>query len=91
MTDRDSAYTLDLEDTQTIREALLVGLASYGEIERVRDLQDQAELCGRPAVGPLRVLHPTGSAGTVSRFAEALRLIELHECSRRASDQGGSL
>ena len=40
---------------------LLIGLASYGEIDRLLDAQRE---CGREIPKYLRVIDPTGSCGT---------------------------
>jgi hypothetical protein len=64
---------LDLESVETIRRALLVGLASYGEVERLADQEVAMKAAG------LRVIHPTGNADAVSDFAAALGLLEYAE------------
>lgn len=70
MAEKYSTYTqpdlvLDQEHVIAIRRALLIGLDSYGEIER---------LCN--GVGEMRPIHPTGASDTVSEFAVALRYLE---------------
>lgn len=66
-------------DIRQIREALLIGLESFGELERVIDQFQLLELCGRPTCKELRPIHPTGANDTVGRFAAALRLLESME------------
>lgn len=64
--------TLDAEDVRAIRKALLIGLDSYGEIER---LSNQADCCAEiPA--EWKPIHPTGASDTIGDFATALRYLE---------------
>lgn len=62
-----------------IRHALLIGLESFGEVERVIDRFELLTVCGRHVDKELRPLHPTGSADTIGRFASALRYLENME------------
>lgn len=71
-----SKFVLEREEIDTIRNALLIGLASYGEVERLAEARQTREACGREVPEDLRVIHPTGSPTTVSEFAEALRALE---------------
>jgi hypothetical protein len=73
------AVTLTLEADQvvSIRRALLVGLAAYGEIERLANVQQLKEMCRHEIPEDDRVIHPTGCSDTVGEFADALRLLEL--------------
>ena len=64
------------EAINSIRSALLIGLASYGEIERLSDQAGIITACGKELPDGMRPIHPTGSADTVSNFAEALSLLE---------------
>jgi hypothetical protein len=70
------AVSLDHYQVQEIRRALLIGLASFGEIERLENEQNLAKFLGSPWPESACPTHPTGSADTVSVFAEALRFIE---------------
>lgn len=73
----DIIAAIDLTDQlDTIQDALLAGLAAYGEIERLCCVQDVDEACGRTIEGRRRVIHPTGDAATVSLFASALTLLQ---------------
>jgi hypothetical protein len=56
------------------RDMLLVGLASYGEVERVWYAQQQ---CESTIPDDLRVLDPTGNCTTTGEFAEALRYVDI--------------
>jgi len=65
--------TLDQDQVKHIRDALLIGLASYGELERVINWADTEKALG--CESDLKPLHPTGNADTVSVFAEALAYV----------------
>lgn len=67
-----NTITLDADEVKAIRRALLIGLTSYGEIERLCNQAGIQELCGTPLPEEARPLHPTGSADTVGVFADAL-------------------
>lgn len=76
---RAASVHLEVEQVERIRHALLIGLAAYGEIERLQNAQELASMS--PAMAEemkdqLQVLHPTGQAETVGEFAAALREIE---------------
>lgn len=75
MADCDSTRTFNDETIACIREALLIGLSSYGEIERLSAAQGILAQRGKPVAEGLRVIHPTGSADTVIRLAEALWMV----------------
>jgi LDH2 family malate/lactate/ureidoglycolate dehydrogenase len=74
--------TLELEHANAILDALLIGLASYGEIERLDDAYDRLRIGPINPAAELRPIHPTGSADTVSDFAAAIFF--LHGAMRRA-------
>lgn len=63
-------------EIKAIRRALLIGLDSYGEIERLENEADLRKILGKPDLGDLNPRHPTCSAETVSEFAAALRYLE---------------
>lgn len=66
---------LDREAVKAIRHALLVGLQSYGEIERVLDRIESASEAGTNVDGVLAPRHPTSDAGTILIFTAALALL----------------
>lgn len=71
---------LDNEQRNAINRALLLGLASYAEIERLTDVhQIEAmflEANGNPVIPKqLHPIHPTGSIETLGEFVDALRYI----------------
>ena len=73
MAENDFIKDLTLEDydRKTIINALLIGLDSYGEIERLNNAVHVLEICKTEVPESLRPLHPTGSADTVGVFATA--------------------
>jgi len=79
---REACYKLD-----KCRDMLLVGLASYGEIERLWEAQHE---CGRNIPEDLRVIDPSGSCTTTGEFAEALRYVDdilMHEIRDHAGQE----
>jgi hypothetical protein len=72
----ESKYVLDHDQVKQIRHALLIGLDSFGEIERLVNARELHELGGDKLPEELCALHPTGAADTVSLFAGALRSLE---------------
>lgn len=71
MTDSET-ITLDREAVVAIRAALLVGLASYGEVDKLCDCANVLREMGTPLPDLFSPTHPTGSDDTVGQFAEAL-------------------
>ncbi len=67
--------TLTHETLIRIREALLIGLAAFGEIERLSDAQAIRAARRKSVPRGLRVIHPTGQSDTICRFAGALRML----------------
>lgn len=77
----DGTVELEADQLSTIRRALLVGLSSYGEIERLSNAQEILGKRGKETLGDetwdlLAVQHPTGACDTISEFADALRAID---------------
>ncbi|WP_089725870.1 hypothetical protein [Candidatus Thiosymbion oneisti] len=75
MANDHSTFTFNGETIARIRDALLIGLAAFGEIERLSAVQEIRAMKGKPVKKDLRVIHPTGASDTVSRFADALRTL----------------
>lgn len=67
-------YVIDHDVLELVTDLLLVGLQSFGEIERQRNTWKLHKLGGENPHEDLRAIHPTGDAETVSKFADALRL-----------------
>lgn len=73
----DALDKQDFDDQiKAIREALLIGLESFGEVERLTWRCDSLQAAGTKFSAELRPVHPTGTADTVGVFACALRLLE---------------
>ncbi|MCB2264415.1 MAG: hypothetical protein LGR52_15970 [Candidatus Thiosymbion ectosymbiont of Robbea hypermnestra] len=72
----NSTRTFNDDTIARIRDVLLIGLASYGEIERLSNAQTTHATVGVAVKEDLRVIHPTGAADTVSRFVDALRFLD---------------
>lgn len=74
----NNGLLLNAEQQKEINLALLIGLDSYGEIERVIDKIKVAENITGIGKLPKEIhpLHPTGSADTVGMFAAALRYMQ---------------
>ena len=72
-------HDIDLAACRSIRKALLVGLASLGEVERVsREVSFRSEV-GESIPDELRPIHPTGTDDTIGNFAEALMYVDVIE------------
>ena len=70
--------TLDAEQVKAIRVALLIGLSSLGEIDRLADSYGALTEVDKIALPEtLRPVHPTGAPDTASDFADALRYLEV--------------
>lgn len=66
--------TIGHAELRVVRHSMLVGLQSFGEIERLTNL---SEVYGDRLPEGMHPLHPSGDAETVSKFAEALFYLEL--------------
>jgi len=76
MANCDSTRTFNEEIIVRIRDALLIGLTAFGEIERLSDAQELRTRRGRSVKMALQAIHPTGTSDVVSRFADALRTLD---------------
>lgn len=79
---------IDLETCQAIRKALIIGLSSFGEIERVRNAYSiHTDVAGDAIPDDLRPVHPTGTADTVGHFADALAALDWIESDIRDTER----
>lgn len=70
----NNSLILDTEQKKVITDALLIGLGSFGEIERIDDEVQGFDLARTVQIpDSVRPTHPTGSNDTIGLFAEALR------------------
>ncbi|MCB2264116.1 MAG: hypothetical protein LGR52_14445 [Candidatus Thiosymbion ectosymbiont of Robbea hypermnestra] len=76
MANCDSTRTFNEETMVRIRDALLIGLTAFGEIERLSNAQEVWARIGKKTKKDLRAVHPTGTSDVVSRFADALRAVD---------------
>ena len=67
---------IGMEGIRAIRRALLIGLDSFGEVERVASEFHGYEKMGMTPADGLLPIHPTGSPCTIGEFAAALRELE---------------
>lgn len=74
----NNGLLLNAEQQREINRALLIGLESFGEIERVTNAIEMTE--NMTSIGKLpksvHPLHPTGSADTVGMFVAAMRYMQ---------------
>lgn len=63
---------LNEEEVTMVRRALLVGLESYGEIQRLQNAVELCKMAGESVPKQMKPFDPTGSADTICDFAEAL-------------------
>ncbi|MEO8384370.1 MAG: hypothetical protein ABI583_03940 [Betaproteobacteria bacterium] len=75
--------TVEVEAIRLIREMMLIGLASFGEIERLIDRQRFRESMGESVPDDDKVIHATGCSDTVVNFADALRVLDSLETKVR--------
>ena len=74
----EEGHVIDDDERKAITYALLIGLESYGEIERLTNAADIADRCKHPIPDALRPIRPTGcNAGAIGAFAEALFYIHV--------------
>jgi hypothetical protein len=66
---------LDNDDIDIIREALLIGLASFGEIHKLDADQQRVRDSSRSVPDSIRVMM-TGEVGSAGIFASALMVLE---------------
>jgi hypothetical protein len=71
-----AAIKISDEERQIIMKALLIGLESFGEIERLTDRVEVAsKVCGETIPNGCTPIHPTGEPDTIGCFAQALRVL----------------
>lgn len=79
---------IDLETCRAIRKALIIGLSSFGEIERLDNAYSiHTETAGEAIPDDLHPMHPTGAADTVGHFATALAYVDLLESEIRDTER----
>ena len=71
----ENTTSLDVEAVAAIRRALVVGLQSYGEIERIASCMEIAKQSGPGIPDDCVPIHPTGQNDTIGLFADALQYL----------------
>lgn len=81
----------DEEALELVREMLLMGLACYGEIERLRNACDVMRRCGKEVPEDLEPIDQSGLATTIGDFAGALINVDclVFSARKKANDRGG--
>lgn len=67
--------SFDVEDIEMIREVVLIGLASYGELQKVLNAKEVRRSIGADWPKDIEVIDPA-EVTAVAKFADVLRLIE---------------
>jgi hypothetical protein len=79
---------IDLETCRAIRKALIIGLSSFGEIERLGNAYSiHTGIACEAIPDDLRPVHPTGAADTVGHFADALASVDWIESEIREAER----
>jgi hypothetical protein len=78
---KDAPKPIELEDhgCQTIRKALLWGLHSYGEIQRLSERYEYLKRNAEPVDQDMRPMDSVGRTDGVVIFAEALQLVSAND------------
>jgi len=77
--------SLPIEAAGCIREALLIGLLTYGLYVELDNAYEIAKLCGDEWPEAARPIDPTGTADTVTKFAEAMRYLDIYERAAKSA------
>lgn len=72
----ETTLTLDAEQVHAIRRALITGLSSFAEVERIENAVQVERMCGGAVSDECVPIHPTGCAGSAELFATALACLE---------------
>ncbi len=80
-------HTIDQSSIDAIREALVIGLTSFGEIDRLTEETKLLQAIGKPVPEQMLPMHPTACIGTVSTFSAAFMELEAleHRFCRQAT------
>jgi hypothetical protein len=70
-----SDVTLHVDELDDVAEALLLGLAMYGDLMEKENSVEVLRLCKREVPDELIPCHPTGTCDVATIFANALRTI----------------
>lgn len=68
--------SINAEAIPIIRKALVIGLASFGELNRLEDEFEKLELAGYSIPNGIKIEGVSGDSESISAFAAALHLLE---------------
>lgn len=71
----DPEITLDRDARATIMRALVMGLAAYGEVERLRNACEVRRICEQEIPDDLNPIAVSAAADEIANFAEAMQFI----------------
>lgn len=77
--------TLSQEEITAIREALLIGVAAYGEFLSKEAVYREAAASGQPWPSEARPNDPSGMPNTSEKFARALLILDRLERAERTA------
>lgn len=84
-----AAIQISNEEHEVIMKALLIGLESFGEIERLIDRVEVAtKVGGETLPDGCTPVHPTGAPDTIGCFAHALRALHGAQSNIRSASHG---
>lgn len=63
------------EELNWIRDVVIIGLQSFGELEKIFSTKEVMERAGSTWPKYLDVRHPTGDSETVTKFADVLKIL----------------
>lgn len=69
--------TFTREELSWIREIVLIGLQSFGEVEKAIAAKELLERSGVELPSCFDIRHPTGESDTVAKFADVLRILNV--------------
>lgn len=76
--DLDDLYRpINRESLPVITHAMLIGMAAYGELERLRDAYGTLKMLGKEVPDTLAPLDVSGNPEQISLFAEALLYLNM--------------
>jgi hypothetical protein len=67
--------TFTREELNWIRDVVIIGLQSFGELEKIFSIKEVMERSDAKWPEYLDVRHPTGDAETVAKFADVLKVL----------------
>ncbi|MFT4197514.1 MAG: hypothetical protein QM601_06320 [Pseudoxanthomonas sp.] len=75
-TEMEDEVSLPANAVASLRKAVVLGMVAVGEIERLQQLSEWAEMSGKPWPEEQRAIHPAGHE-LLADFADALYWLEV--------------